>query len=113
MEFSTGGIFLGGIYLPPIIPLLTKNLKPCHQQLGYRNQYSCTYTVTIVIEIIMQYNEENSNVHCSRIDLSKTFAEINLDIMINKLLISILPKIIVRTIRYMLKNTFVVVRFNN
>ena len=47
------------------------------------------------------------------IDLLKAFDEINHDIWIDKLLKKSLPKIIVRTIGYMLKNTFADVRFNN
>ena len=38
------------------------------------------------------------------IDLSKAFGEINHDVMIDKLLKSSLPKIVVRTIGHMLKN---------
>ena len=47
------------------------------------------------------------------IDLSKAFDEINHDLMIDKLLKWSLPKIIVRTLGYMLKNTFADVRFDN
>ena len=47
------------------------------------------------------------------IDLSNAFDQINHDVMVDKLLKSRLPKIIVRTIGYMLKNTFVGVRFTN
>ena len=57
-------------------------------------------------EIIMQYNKGNSNIHCGMIYLSKAFDEINHDVMIDKLLKSSLPKIIVRTIGYTLKNVF-------
>ena len=40
-----------------LLTLLTKNLKLCEQQLGYRNQSSCTYIVVNMKEIIMQYNQ--------------------------------------------------------
>ena len=46
-------------------------------------------------------------------DLSKAFDEMNIDVMIDKLLKLSLPKIIVRTIRYMLTNTFADSCFNN
>ena len=96
-----------------LLPILTKNLLLCDQQLGYTAQSSCTYTVTILKEIIMQYNKKNSNIHCAMIDLSKAFDEINPDIMIDKSLKSSLPEIIVRTVENVLKNTFADVRFNN
>ena len=44
-----------------LLPLLTNNLKSCNQQFGYRNQSCCTYAVTIMKQIIMQYNKWNSN----------------------------------------------------
>ena len=77
------------------------------------NQSICTHTVTIMKEIIMQYNKENSNIHCAMIDLAKAFDEINHDVMIGELLKSSLPKIIVRIIGYMLENIFADVCFNN
>ena len=60
----------------------------------------------------MEY-KENSNIHCAMIDLSKAFDETNNDVIIVKLLKSSLPKLIVRTIRFMLNNTFADVSFNN
>ena len=42
-----------------LLPLLTNNLKLCHQQKGYRYRSSCTYRVIIMKEMIMQYNKEN------------------------------------------------------
>ena len=56
-----------------LLTLLTKNLKLSDQQLGYRNQSSCTYTVTILEGIIMQYNKKNSNVHRATMALLKAF----------------------------------------
>ena len=47
------------------------------------------------------------------IDLSNAFDEITHDVMIDKLFKTSLPKITVRTIGYMLKNTFTDVHFNN
>ena len=64
-------------------------------------------------KIIMQYNKENSDIHCAMIDLSKAFDEINHDVIIDKLLKSSLPNIIVITDGYMLNNTFDDVRFDN
>ena len=64
-------------------------------------------------KIIMQYNKENSDILCAMIDLSKAFDEINHDVIIDKLLKSSLPNIIVITDGYMLNNTFDDVRFDN
>ena len=40
-----------------LLPLLTNNFKLCDQQLGYRNQSSYKYTITIMEGIIIQYNK--------------------------------------------------------
>ena len=76
-----------------LLPLLNDNFKLRDQQLGYRNQSSCTYTVIIMKEIVMQYNKEDNNIHCAIIDISKAVDEINHDVMIDKILKSSLPKI--------------------
>ena len=57
--------------------------------------------------------EENSNIYCALINISKAFDGTNIDVMIDQLLKSSLPKVIVRTVRYMLKNTFADVGYNN
>ena len=56
-----------------VLLLLTNNLKLCDQQLGYRNQSSYTFIVTIMKKIIMQHNKKNNNIHCAMIDLSIGF----------------------------------------
>ena len=38
-----------------LLPILTKNLLLCDQQLGYTVQSSCTYTVTIIIMKVKNY----------------------------------------------------------
>ena len=45
------------------------------------NQNSCTYTVTIMKKIIMQYNKKNCNIHCAMIDFSNSCDEINHDVI--------------------------------
>ena len=42
--------------------------------------------MTIMKQMIMQYNKDNSNIHWAMIDLSKPFDEINQDEMIDKVL---------------------------
>ena len=51
----------------------------------------------------MQDNKEKSNVQCEIMDLFNAFNEMNNDKMIDKLLKSSLPKMIVKIIKYMLK----------
>ena len=52
--------------------------------------YKYTIKYDIIEYIIMQYIEKHSYVYCAMIDLSKTSHEINHDIMIDKLLNSII-----------------------
>ena len=44
-----------------LLPILIKNLILCDQQLGYRIQSSCTYTVTIMKEIITSEQSERNS----------------------------------------------------
>ena len=57
--------FLLEVFEYMLLLLLTNNFRICEQQLGYRNQSSCRYTVLFMKEIIMQYNMKNSNIHCA------------------------------------------------
>ena len=57
-------------------PLAINGLILCEQQLGYKNQSGCTYTVTIMKTIVIQYNKVSNNIDCTMIDLSKAFDEI-------------------------------------
>ena len=96
-----------------LMPYLDKELKPNDQQMGFRQNSSCIDTVMLLKEIVSNYNNEGSNVHCSLIDLSKAFDKIDHDIMVNKLKDSGLPCKIVDILEYMIKNTWVHVNYNS
>ena len=64
--------------------LLSLNIyiKLCDQQLGHGKVSNCAHRVIMIKEIIMQYNKENSNLHCFMIELPKIFDQINQDTII-------------------------------
>ena len=93
-------------------PFLSKHLNLDSRQFGFRNNTSCPSVVSILKETVMGYSDENSNVHCVMVDLSKAFDKINYDILMLKLRKTSLPKQIVNILDYMCNNTYVNVLFN-
>ena len=95
-----------------ILPVLRQNLTLSSRQFGFRPSTNCQSAVATVHEIIKTYTDNNSNVHCAMLDLSKAFDRINFDILFMKLRETELPTMIIRLLEYMLRNDFVNVSFN-
>ena len=79
-----------------ILPVLRQNLKLYSRQFGFRPNTNCQSAVATVKEIIKTYTENNSNVHCAMLDLSKAFDRINFGIILMKLRETELPTMIIR-----------------
>ena len=92
-------------------PFLSKHLNLDSRQFRFRDHISCPFVVSIPKETVMSYVEENSNVNCVIVDLSKAFDKINYDPLMMKLLKTCLPEQIVNILYYMCNNTFVNVLF--
>ena len=95
-----------------ILPFMTKSLNLSNQQFGFRKHTGCLSAITIVKETIFKYNSEATDVHCVKVDLSKAFDRININILFSKLLTSGLDPSIVNLVRAMYDNTFVHTLFN-
>ena len=83
------------------------------RQFGFRPHTGTLAAVSLLKEVVNYYNSRNSNVHCAMIDLSKAFDKINHDIMLKRLNESSLPKQLVLIIDFMLRNTYVKIKFND
>ena len=83
-----------------LLPSLTKGLILSDLQMGFRNNSNCTNTVIILKELISNYNNEGSNVHCGFIDLSKAFDRVNHVILFNKLKLTNLSGQIINIVEY-------------
>ena len=55
------------------------------RQFGFRKFTSCQMPITILKETIHNYNNSNSNVHCTFLDLTKAFDKINHKTLIKKI----------------------------
>ena len=84
-------------------------LDPC--QFAYRRNTSCISAVTILKETVLNYKNENSNVHCVLLDLSQAFDRLNFKIINDKLKSAGLPNVLVNIIDFMCRNSYVCTRF--
>ena len=94
--------------------LLSLNRNPCvgSRQLGFRHNTNCQTAIFAVQEIIHSYTRENSRVHCSLIDLAKSFGQIIFDILITKPQKMQVPPLITKLLCFMFNSSFVKVYFN-
>ena len=67
----------------------------------------------LINKVFINYSHNHIIVHYAMIDLSKPYAEININILIEKLKFSGLSFIFVEMIRYLKKNTYVNIKYNN
>ena len=88
-------------------PVLEANLKLNIRQFGFRKATNTIETVTLLKEIINDYNINKSSVFCGVIDLSKAFDRVSFNSLRKKLLRSTLPRNIIDIVDYMLRNTWV------
>ena len=94
-----------------ILPTLKSflQLDPC--QFAYRRNTSCISAVTILKETVLNYKNEDSNVHCVLLDLSQAFDRLNFKIINDKLKSTGLPNVLVNIIDFMCRNSYVCTRF--
>ena len=95
-----------------LLPIMTKFLKPNDRQMGYTEGGSCTATVALAKETIMYYNRGHSDVHAAFVDMSKAYDFVSHDILFEILEKSSLPRILVRIIKFMYKNSWAYVTYN-
>ena len=88
-------------------PFLSNHLNLNSRQFGFHSNTSCPSVVSILKETVTSYKEDNSNVHCVMVDLSKAFDKINNDTLMLKSRKTNLPKQIVNILYYMGDNTYV------
>ena len=95
-----------------LLPSMTKCLRLNNLQFGFRKKVGCLSAITLVKETVFKYNNENSNVHCAMIDLSKAFDCVNKNILFAKLRKSSLNLKIIDLLQFMYSNTSVNILFN-
>ena len=95
-----------------LLPILSKNLQISNWQFGFRQNTGCLPAIALVKETIFRYNDENTNVHCVMIDLSKAFDRINHAILFQKLMATGLDPRVIEILRGMYDNTYVSTSFN-
>ena len=95
-----------------LMPIISKTLKIDPLQFGFQSGSSCDHAISIVKEVVANYNSCESNVYCAALDLSKAYDKTNHDIIIKKLVDSNIPSTIVKIFQFLFKNTDVCVRFN-
>ena len=96
-----------------LLPILQKYLAPSKQQVGFTPHSSCANAVTLLKEIIHNYNSDGSEVFCAFVDLCKAFDNIDHEILIGKLSRTNLPRLLVNILSAMLRNTYAHVKFDN
>jgi len=90
-----------------LLPVIQDKLKLNPLQFGFTAGSDCESAVTFARETIFSYTGANSNIHCVAVDLSKAFDRVNVGILTKKLISSDIPRSLVRTIHYMLSETYV------
>ena len=95
-----------------VLPSISRNLSVTSRQFGFRDNTNCQTAILTVKEVIYSYTRENSNVDCSLIDLTKTFDQMNFDVLISNLQKTQNPPLITKLLSFMFNNSFLNVYFN-
>ena len=94
-----------------LLPIFKRYIKPNKWQFGYVPNASCASAGLILKETVLNYTRSGSKVHCAMLDFSKAFDRINVKVLIQKLISSNLPVLIIRVLKYMFENVYVHVSF--
>ena len=96
-----------------LLPFLKKHLKINRLQFGFRENTGCLSAVALLKETIFKYHDENTNVHCATVDMSKAFDRLNHSLLFKKLSETSLNPMIIAALRSMYNNTNVNTSFNS
>ena len=96
-----------------LLPILNKHIDLYKIKFGFRKGASSCSTVTIFEEIIHSYNSENSNVHCSMVELSKAVDRVYAQRRVKKLKQTSVHSLICILMGFMYSNIYVNVRLND
>ena len=96
-----------------MLPTLTKHLRSCYRQFGFRPGTNCVSTVLVIMkEVNAKYNRVGFLVHCAKVDMAKASDKVRHGQLIKMLWDSLVPERNVDTLEYVCFNTYVDVKVN-
>ena len=96
-----------------LLPTFKKLLKVNGRQFSYQKNVGCLTAASLLKETVLNYNNNNSNVHCAQFDFSRAFDKLNLYILLIKMNEENVPGILILFMYAIFSNTYVYILLCN